>query len=356
MNTKEITLFLEKNNLSGTVKKNTALFERIIKECLSEKGSFIILTDKGNRHSKSAFIYASLFYFAARNLGMNPKLVVQSIKRKGKQKAERRFAQRLSTAKKGSTVIVSTSANLGSLGKLTKSFRTYCEKKKYRYISTTGLLELPTTKFSRMINCLNVDYKEMDRKSVELYGKLRKAKTIRITTKAGTDLTAEICDGKPVRNSGIYKKAGTGGNLPAGEVYFAPTLGTANGTVVIDASIKHANGTSLVKKPFRIIIKDGRAVEIEPTRDSIKLIETLNQAEKKSKKPETVRMLGEIGIGINSSAEIAGPTIINEKMLGTAHIALGSNYWFGGKIYCIVHLDQVFRNPTIYLDGEKIKI
>ena len=48
--------------------------------------------------------------------------------------------------------------------------------------------------------------------------------------------------------------------------------------------------------------------------------------------------------------------IVDDKSLGTAHIGIGSNYWFGGDIYAIIHLDQVFKNPAVYFDGELLKI
>ena len=73
-----------------------------------------------------------------------------------------------------------------------------------------------------------------------------------------------------------------------------------------------------------------------------------------SKNPDGVKMIGELGIGINPDASLIGPTIINEKLLGTAHVAIGSNYWFGGNIYAKIHLDQVFRKPKIEADGKAI--
>ena len=86
------------------------------------------------------------------------------------------------------------------------------------------------------------------------------------------------------------------------------------------------------------------------------LEQTLLNAEKRAKHPWGIRRIGELGIGINEKARICGPTIINEKTLGTAHIALGSNAWFGGNIYAIVHLDQVFKDPKIWVDGQRIRV
>ena len=76
----------------------------------------------------------------------------------------------------------------------------------------------------------------------------------------------------------------------------------------------------------------------------------------KAKLPWGVKLLSEFGIGINPKAEILGPTVINEKKLGTCHIAIGSNSWFGGDIFAVTHFDQVFNNPTIEIDGKPLDL
>jgi len=53
---------------------------------------------------------------------------------------------------------------------------------------------------------------------------------------------------------------------------------------------------------------------------------------------------------------LIGSTIMDEKVLGTAHIGIGSNHWFGGEIKTVYHGDQVFKNPKIYLDGKLLKL
>jgi hypothetical protein len=37
-------------------------------------------------------------------------------------------------------------------------------------------------------------------------------------------------------------------------------------------------------------------------------------------------------------------------------VGIGSNYWFGGNIYAIIHLDQVFKKPKIKFDGKVIEL
>ena len=86
------------------------------------------------------------------------------------------------------------------------------------------------------------------------------------------------------------------------------------------------------------------------------LEKTFQKYEDRAKYPYRVRHIGELGIGINPGAVLMGSTIMDEKVLGTAHIAVGSNYWFGGDIKTIFHGDQIFKNPRIFLDGVRLDI
>ena len=42
--------------------------------------------------------------------------------------------------------------------------------------------------------------------------------------------------------------------------------------------------------------------------------------------------------------------------MGTCHIAIGSNSWFGGDIFAVTHFDQVFNNPTIEIDNKPLDL
>ena len=112
----------------------------------------------------------------------------------------------------------------------------------------------------------------------------------------------------------------------------------------------------LIKKPIELTIKDGEITEIKGGEEAKQLENTLKWAASVAKNPGNVRRICELGIGLNPKASIIGAMIVDDKTLGTAHIGIGSNYWFGGNIYAIIHLDQVFKNPKIYLDGELLKI
>jgi len=180
--------------------------------------------------------------------------------------------------------------------------------------------------------------------------------TVRITTDAGTDLTMGIKDKQAINNCGDYTELQSGGNIPAGEVYIPPKWKNVEGKVVIDGSSAYRYGTQLIKEPITLTVEKDEVTKIEGGQEANNLIETLEWAYKKAKHPWGIRRVGELGIGINPGSKVIGSTLIDEKTKGTAHIAIGSNYWFGGTIYAIIHLDQIFKNPIIEIDGEELKI
>ena len=177
------------------------------------------------------------------------------------------------------------------------------------------------------------------------------AHDIHVTTPAGTDFhITEL--GIPISSDGDYRTPGTGGNLPAGEV-FVP-VENCNGVLVIDGSVRTEKDTYLSTKAV-LVVENGVVVHVEGEREAMALLKSLHDAKARSEYPERVSRVCEFGIGLNHNAVITGTTILDEKALGTAHIAIGSNYWFGGKNKTIIHYDQVFRDPTIIVDGEKIE-
>ncbi|MBU1703911.1 MAG: aminopeptidase, partial [Nanoarchaeota archaeon] len=181
-------------------------------------------------------------------------------------------------------------------------------------------------------------------------------KEVHVKTAKGTDIKFSIRGRRAISNSGDYSKPGTGGNIPVGEVYIAPVEGTASGKLVIDGTIKHRWGATIVQDPVTILIEKGKITEIRGGFEAKLLERTFDWAAANAKNKENVRVVGEFGIGTNPKAKLIGATILDEKTINTAHIAFGSNYWFGGDIYSILHVDQIFKDPIIEVDGKKINI
>jgi len=324
---------------------------RILQECLhaSEQDQVMIISDTGEHSSRLAASYAQ----SAKFLKAPLQHIIQEPQTELSE-ANEELIKVLTKLPEKNIVILTVSNKLGTLGKLGKSFRRFCQQRKHRFISTTGLGSLRTETFSAMMAAMDVDYGRMHMHGVWLKRQIDNASSIRLTTTAGTDVTADIFGMQSTCNAGYFQGHGTGGNIPAGEVYIAPRgISNVNGTVVIDGSMRTDQGGKLLSNPIIMTIKRGRVISLDGKEAPI-LEESLKRAEQHAKYPERVRIIGEIGIGINPNAQLIGTTIVDEKVMNTAHIALGSNYWFGGANRTVFHADQVFKNPKLFLDGKEI--
>ena len=249
------------------------------------------------------------------------------------------------------------SGRLSGLGVLGKSYRSFAKKAKHKFTSVSDLRSLDTRYLKYLMKAMNVDYTKLQQNGERIKKILDNGNIIHATTKKGTDLYYNIKGKTAISNDGNYSKPGMGGNIPAGEVYIPPRSKKGiYGKVVIDGSIKTHKGTMLVKHPVTLTIENDEVINISGLRESKLLNESLNRALLKSKYEWGVKRLSEFGIGINPNAKIVGVTIVDEKSLGTAHVAIGSNAWFGGTVYAINHYDQVFKNPKIYVDDKLLKV
>ena len=346
---------LEKEQIDK-VEDHLSKFTKIFKNCLKVNSEdILIISDYGVGGNKLATMMGYGYYKAAIDKGYKANMLLQDVKKSFMQ-VDNHINQSLRLLNKNSVVLLLLSNKLGKLGPMDKSFRTFCKENNHRFVSASGLGGINNTKLDLFMEAINVNYNRMNRDGLKLKSKLDRVKEIRVKTDKGTDLLIKVEGKESVANTGNYEKPGTGGNIPAGEVYIAPTgMQGVNGTVVIDGSMRCDEGTKLLNEPLTLTIKEGRMVKIDGFYKGL-LERTLCRCEDRAKFPERVRMIGEFGIGINPGAVLVGSSILDEKVLGTAHIAIGSNYWFGGDIRTILHLDQVFMNPKIYLDDKELKL
>ena len=145
--------------------------------------------------------------------------------------------------------------------------------------------------------------------------------------------------------SGLYKKPGQGGNFPAGEVYsFGLIESSINGHVFSNIKVKHL-GLSAPGNDAIFQVKEGKIepIETEPAGRFFSLVA----------KHSELLYIAELAFGISPYDKVyKNPdSIQEEKILGTAHIGLGSNISFGGS-RSGKHLDLVFGQATIYIDGK----
>jgi leucyl aminopeptidase (aminopeptidase T) len=356
MDSSEFVQWLKGEGLFPQVEKHYPVFMQIFQQCLGVRKEYVlIIGDMGYHNHQVAALMAGCYLLAAKRLGLKYELVIQQPK-KVHSSADDLLIQALREFNESNVLVLAISGKLGSMKVLGKSFRRYAREQGHRFASTVSLQDLETSKFSALIKALTVDYNKINANGLAIKQRLDNGNELRITTAAGTDLTVDIRSKFAVANTGIFTTSRLGGNLPAGEVYIAPRGKGVNGKIVIDISAKVRQSTVLVKTPIALTVKDGLLTKVSGGHEAELLEATLKWAERIAQYPWGVRRIGEVGIGINDRADIIGPTIVNEKALGTAHIAIGSNVWFGGTVYAVTHFDQVFRNPTIYIDGQRLVI
>lgn len=347
-----------KINLSQFQKKvPIKIFENILKEHLAIKDEkLLVLGDEGYKTTHLlAPIMTNAFSMAANNLGISNSTIYQTTKTRG-ECADVVLLRELKNLPPKSVIVVNVSNRFGKMEYLGKSFRQFCKLRGHRFISAASLGMISNDKLKDVINCFNIDIKQVERKAMRIKEKLDNASVVNVMTKKGTDLEIGIRGMTSRVASGIYREPGTGGNSIPAETYVAPAKNSVNGTVVIDGSIRTINKTVVCKDFVKMDIKNSEIVSMNNTTEALQLKNTLAWAEKKSKFPFKVKMIGELGIGLNPNAKIIGSTIVDEKSLGTGHVAIGSNAWFGGDIYSIIHLDQVFRNPIFKIDGRLLHL
>jgi leucyl aminopeptidase (aminopeptidase T) len=219
----------------------------------------------------------------------------------------------------------------------TAARKSACKKYGTRIASLPGV----TREILKRAICL--DYTALKREVNKVADLLTRGQKIEVKTVKGTHLTFSVGKRKGFADDGIYTTKGAFGNLPAGEACIGPLEETANGRLLVDGSCPFLGK---LKKPIEIIIKNGYAQNI-PLPQMKPLFKRYGRK---------ILNVAELGIGLNPKAKITGNVLEDEKVQGTAHVALGNNKSFGGRVNCPCHLDFVFRSPSIIIDGRPLKL
>ncbi len=250
-------------------------------------------------------VEAEIWLSAARKLSDNVELlVVHDMHHSGEEPPEEIVA----AAAKAEIVIMQTTFSL-----------THTRAGKSAILNGGRGLSLPGADMQLIQLALETDYAELETLGLALKNTLQNGKTIRITSEQGTDLTANIRQSGIVAETG-FLAPGELGNVPSGEVFFAPLLGSSNGTLVIDGSI----ADDVLDEPITIEIRDGFATKFSGGSAAKNLQQKLSQYGKKG------LTVAEIGIGTNKLAKISNNLLEAEKAFGTVHVAFGNSSAIGG--------------------------
>src|SRR6266849_20222 len=203
-----------------------------------------------------------------------------------------------------------------------------------------------------MLEGMRADFQKVDRLSAKVVAMVRKAKRVRATTDAGTDLTAELNPNyRWLKTRGIIPPE-KWGNLPGGDIFTTP--GEVNGTFVIDGVVGDylcAKFGSLQENPLTIHMKNNRLTEAhsenrELEDDFWRYTHTDGNSDR----------VGEFAIGTNIDLKnVIGQILQDEKYPGV-HIAFGNPYGAhtGAEWDSSTHIDVVGRKFNIWVDDEQI--
>jgi leucyl aminopeptidase (aminopeptidase T) len=179
--------------------------------------------------------------------------------------------------------------------------------------------------------------------TLELAEKLEDSRQIRIEGPSGTALSLSVAGRTLHLDTGLYRRPGDFGNLPAGEVAWSPLEGSAKGRIVADVAFAG------IGKVEELILKIDDGMITGADGDVAEQVMELLAGE-----PE--RVLGEFGIGSNYLARPCEITLEAEKSVGTVHFGFGDSRSFGGKNRAAGHWDCVVRCGSLKVDGRVVEL
>jgi aminopeptidase len=182
---------------------------------------------------------------------------------------------------------------------------------------------------------------ELSVRQVRLVERLSAAAEIRIEAD-GTDLTLNVAGRTWINSDGRH-------NMPSGEVFTGPHEDSANGTIRFTVPTG-PRGVTVTGVELRF--RNGEVVDASAEQGDGYLQAALAT-------DPGARLLGELGIGTNTGIDRpTGHILLDEKMAGTVHLALGRSYpETGGQNASALHWDLICdlrQGGRLSADGEVV--
>jgi aminopeptidase len=184
---------------------------------------------------------------------------------------------------------------------------------------------------------------ELSDRQEQLVRRLADTREIRIEGD-GTDLRLAVA-GRTWVNSDGHR------NMPSGEVFTGPLEDSAEGTIRFTIP---STRQGVMVSGIELTFEAGKVVEARAGQGQEHLISALET-------DPGARFLGELGIGTNPGIDRAtGTTLLDEKIAGTVHLALGRSYpETGGRNESALHWDLICDlrdGGRLTADGQAIEI
>jgi len=197
------------------------------------------------------------------------------------------------------------------------------------------------------------DYRQVARLNPLVIDRLRRARTIRVTSRAGTDVVVTLDPGEGWDSSAGVIGPGEWYNLPNGEVLTCPAavdgLFVCNGIVPGDVPVDKFD---LLRKPLKIELKDGRLVRLTggPGNLAADILATVRSG-------VNLDRIGMFAVGTNFNLLMPIGDLIQDMFLPGAYFSLGRSPVTGGisaSWEASAQLTFTGRKTTLELDGFKV--
>jgi leucyl aminopeptidase (aminopeptidase T) len=206
--------------------------------------------------------------------------------------------------------------------------------------------------------CVVIDYAKMREDAAKLKKVIDAGRSMHVTAPGGTDVTISIEGRLGYADDGDFRTPGSGGNVPCGEVYVSPVVGSTKGTIVYDGTLDLIPHAVQPKEPVRLDFKNGYIDKVTGGADAEALLNVIRSGEKRARENGLVaeernaRNIGELGIGLNYKAKMVNNMLEDEKVGKTCHFAIGFNYDNDGP--ALIHQDCLVKSPSIWVDDIQI--
>jgi aminopeptidase len=203
-----------------------------------------------------------------------------------------------------------------------------------------------------MLEGMRADFQKVDELTLRVMNIVKRAKKIRATTPAGTDVTADLTpEYKWIKTSGIISRD-KWGNLPGGETFTSPL--EVNGRFVVDGVVGDylcAKYGDLAAAPLTLTVKENRLTGASS--ENKELEQEFWQYTHRDSNSDRV---GEFAIGTNLAlSHVVGNILQDEKIPGV-HMAFGDPYGShtGAQWTSTTHIDVVGQHFDIWADDMQI--
>jgi 2,5-dihydroxypyridine 5,6-dioxygenase len=192
----------------------------------------------------------------------------------------------------------------------------------------------------------------------EAMRRLRAARTMHITSAAGTDLHVNLAGARVGGVWGFTSKPGTLSHWPGGLVLAFPAAGSVNGTLVLDRGDVNLTFKRYLHDPVRLLIEDDHAVAIEGDNVDAELLRGHLQAWADAEGDRGAYAVSHLGWGLNRRARWDAMHFHDKADFnGTELRAFAGNFLYSTGANEVAgrhtqgHFDLPLRGCSVALDG-----